>query len=259
MLPFTLVFFYFFDSIQIFLHKDPRFLRLSPGLVVILQLQNEGILFLIPFSTCSWLAWRDSADCWSWRLSEVSPGGEGPCGGSCSPPTPPPSQLSDGPQPVQGANLPGKPQHHRNSEPLSVGVDSKHQQRSSKRTVWILMKPGSCVSLMDHTLLCFEALWRGWGQMLNIYFSWGVQHHLLMRPCVSLWLTLATLWRESSSFLDPMSRLPVCRQPLLTSRCLGCWSFVVSLEMRSRGSCSLVPLCQGCFHSSRAFHFRYKC
>lgn len=51
MLPFTLVFFYFFDSIQIFLHKDPRFLRLSPGLVVILQLQNKGILFLIPFST----------------------------------------------------------------------------------------------------------------------------------------------------------------------------------------------------------------
>ena len=50
-LPFTLVFFYFFDSIQIFLHKDPRFLRLSPGLVVILQLQNKGILFLIPFST----------------------------------------------------------------------------------------------------------------------------------------------------------------------------------------------------------------
>lgn len=49
MLPFAGLLFYFFDSIQVFLHKIPRFLRLIPGFVVILQLQNKGILFLIPF------------------------------------------------------------------------------------------------------------------------------------------------------------------------------------------------------------------
>lgn len=99
-------------AFKFFYIKIPRFLRLIPGFVVILQLQNKGILFLIPFSTCCWLAWRDSADCWSWRLSEVSPGG-GALWGFLQPPTPPPSQLSDGPQPVQGANLPGRPQHHK--------------------------------------------------------------------------------------------------------------------------------------------------
>lgn len=124
-------------------------------------------------------------------------GEEGPCGGCCSPPLPRRRSWVRDPSLCRAQTSQENRSLPRSSESLSAGVVAKHQQRSSRRTVCILMKPGLPGSLVDHALLSCEAPWRGWRQTLT-FLSLG-------RPSTVSWWDrvcpfdspLGALWRES--------------------------------------------------------------
>lgn len=216
-------------------------------------------MFLIPFSNCSWLTWRNSTDCWSWRLSEVSQGRRGPVGVAAAPHSPAVAAEWGTPA-CAGHKPPRKTAAFREAVSPWVLVWLPSINNVPQKG-WFAFWWSLVYLCLWWIMLCYPVRPRGedGGRRLRSFLSGGPAPFLdetMSVPLTHLGSFVAWIW---GSFLDPMSHSPVRQQPLLLSHCLDCWSFVVSLEIRSRGSCNLVPPCQRCFHSSRAFHFCYKC
>lgn len=158
-------------------------------------------------------------------------GEEGPCGGCCSPPLPRRRSWVRDPSLCRTQTSQENRSLPRSSESLSAGVVAKHQQRSSKRTVCILMKPGLPGSLVDHALLSCEAPWRGWRQTLTFIslrgpstVSWWDRVCPFDSPCELCGVNLGFIFGPHVPFTCTPTAFAVITLPWLLELCGESWN-----------------------------------